>query len=56
MDTIASFKMALRKVLMRGKCYPEEFKVEAVKLVIKRDYSISSVVTRFDITTQSLLA
>lgn len=43
--------MALRKVLMRGKCYPEEFKVEAVKQVID-----SSVVTRFDITTQSLLA
>ena len=41
---------------MSGKRYPEEFKVEAVKLVIKRDYSISSVVTRFDITTQSLLA
>ena len=41
---------------MSGKHYPEEFKIEAVKLVVDRGYSVSSVATRLDITTHSLYA
>ncbi|EBA8916649.1 IS3 family transposase, partial [Salmonella enterica] len=36
--------------------YPEEFKIEAVKQVVDRGYSVSSVATRLDITTHSLYA
>ncbi|MGR7623760.1 phage major tail tube protein, partial [Klebsiella aerogenes] len=36
-----------------GKRYPEEFKIEAVKQVIDRGHSVSSVATRLDITTHS---
>lgn len=36
---------------MSGKRYPEEFKIEAVKQVIDRGHSVSSVATRLDITT-----
>ena len=32
---------------MSGKRYPEEFKIEAVKQVIDRGHSVSSVVTVF---------
>ncbi|EAM4774616.1 IS3 family transposase [Salmonella enterica] len=39
---------------MSGKRYPEEFKIEAVKQVVDRGYSVSSVATRLDITTHSL--
>ncbi|EFD0692410.1 IS3 family transposase [Escherichia coli] len=39
---------------MSGKRYPEEFKIEAVKQVVDRGYSIASVATRLDITTHSL--
>ncbi|MCW0322717.1 hypothetical protein NB714_003454 [Pantoea dispersa] len=39
---------------MSGKRYPEEFKIEAVKQVIGRGHSVSSVATRLDITTHSL--
>ncbi|HDC2221362.1 TPA: IS3 family transposase [Salmonella enterica] len=39
-----------------GKRYPEEFKIEAVKQVVDRGYSVSSVATRLDITTHSLYA
>jgi transposase len=39
---------------MSGKRYPEEFKIEAVKQVVDRGYSVSSVATRLDITTQPL--
>jgi len=39
---------------MSGKCYPEEFKIEAVKQIVDRGYSISSVAIRLDITTHSL--
>ena len=39
---------------MSGKRYPEEFKIEAVKLVVERGHSVSSVATRLDITTHSL--
>ena len=41
---------------MSGKRYPEEFKTEAVKQVVDRGYSVSSVETRLDITTHSLYA
>ncbi|MGY9701556.1 IS3 family transposase, partial [Citrobacter freundii] len=35
---------------------PEEFKIEAVKQVVDRGYSVASVATRLDITTHSLYA
>ena len=38
---------------MSGKRYPEEFKTEAVKQVVDRGYSVASVATRLDITTQA---
>lgn len=39
---------------MSGKRYPEEFKIEAVKQVVDRGYSVASVATRLDITTHGL--
>ncbi|EAN2945309.1 IS3 family transposase [Salmonella enterica subsp. enterica serovar Oranienburg] len=39
---------------MSGKRYPEGFKIEAVKQVVDRGYSVASVATRLDITTHSL--
>lgn len=39
---------------MSGKRYPEEFKIEAVKQVVDRGYSVASVATRLDITTHRL--
>lgn len=41
---------------MRGKRYPEEFKIEAVKQFVERGHSVSSVAIRIDITTHSLYA
>ncbi len=41
---------------MSSKRYPEEFKIEVVKQVVDRGHSVSSVVTRLDITTHSLYA
>ncbi|MGA4660298.1 transposase, partial [Citrobacter braakii] len=41
---------------MSSKRYPEEFKIEAVKPVVERGHSVSSVATRLDITTHSLYA
>ncbi|OAE08243.1 transposase [Pantoea sp. SJZ147] len=41
---------------MIGKRYPEEFKIEAVKQVVDRGYSVSSVATRLDIITYRLYA
>ncbi|CAD5789279.1 transposase insF for insertion sequence IS3A/B/C/D/E/fA [Escherichia coli] len=41
---------------MSGKRYPEKFKIEAVKQVVDRGHSVSSVATRLDITTHSLYA
>lgn len=41
---------------MSGKCYPEEFRIEAVKQVVDRGHSIASVATRLDITTHSVYA
>ncbi len=34
---------------MNGKCYPKEFKIEAVKQVVDHGHSVSSMVTRPDI-------
>ena len=39
---------------MSGKRYSEEFKIEAVKQVVDRGYSVSSVASRLGITTKSL--
>ncbi|CAH5885907.1 hypothetical protein AI2913V1_2751 [Klebsiella aerogenes] len=39
---------------MSGKRYSDEFKIEAVKQVVDRGHSVSSVATRLDITTHSL--
>ena len=41
---------------MSGKRYSEEFKIEAVKQVVDRGHSVSSVATRLDITAHSLYA
>ena len=41
---------------MSSKRYPEEFKIEAVKQIVDRGHSVSSVATRLDITTHSLYA
>lgn len=41
---------------MSGKHYPEEFKIGAVKQVVDRGHSVSSVATRLDITTHSFYA
>ena len=41
---------------MSGKRYPEEFKIDAVKQVVDRGHSVSSVATRLNITTHSLYA
>ncbi|NWF39753.1 transposase [Mariprofundus sp. NF] len=42
------------EVTMSGKRYTEEFKIEAVKQVVDRGYSVSSVSKRLGITTKSL--
>jgi len=41
---------------MSSKRYPEEFKIEAIKQIVDRGYSVSSVATRLDITTHILYA
>lgn len=41
---------------MSGKCYPGEFKIEAVKQVVEYGHSVSGVVTRLGMTTRSLYA
>ncbi|ORU92894.1 MAG: transposase [Cycloclasticus sp. symbiont of Bathymodiolus heckerae] len=41
---------------MRGKRYPEEFKIEATKQVIDRGYKVSDVANRLGVTTKSLYA
>lgn len=41
---------------MSGQRYPKEFKVYAVKQVVDRGYSVSSVTISLDITTHSLYA
>lgn len=39
---------------MSGKRYPEEFKIEAVKQITERGYSIPDVAQRLGVTTKSL--
>ena len=39
---------------MSAKCYTVEFKIEAVKQVVERNYKISDVVDRLGITTKSI--
>ena len=41
---------------MSSKRYSEQFKTEAVKQIVDRGHSVSSVATRLDITTHSLYA
>ena len=41
---------------MSDKRYPEKYKSEAVKQVVDRGHTVSSVATRLDITTHSLYA
>jgi len=41
---------------MSGKRYTEEFKIEAVRQVVDRGYSVSSVARRLGMTTKSLYA
>lgn len=41
---------------MSAKRYPEEFKLEAVKQIVDRGYSVADVATRLDVTTHSLYA
>jgi len=48
--------MAIMEVHMSGKRYPEEFKVEAVRQVVDRGYSVVDVASRLGITTHSLYA
>jgi transposase len=48
--------MAIREVKMSGKRYPEEFKIEAVRQVTDRGYSVADVAGRLDVTTHSLYA
>ena len=38
---------------MSAKRYPEEFKIEAVKQVVDRGYSVADVARRLDVTTHS---
>ena len=41
---------------MSGKRYPEEFKIEAVKQVTEKGYSVAEVATGLGTTTHSLYA
>jgi transposase len=43
-------------VPISGKRYPKGFKIVAVKQVVDRNHSVSSVATRLDITTHNLYA
>ena len=46
--------MAAGKVIMSNKRYTEEFKIEAVRQVIDRGYSVAEVADRLGTTTRSL--
>ena len=46
--------MAKREVHMSSKRYTEEFKIEAVRQVVDRGYSIAEVADRLGTTTHSL--
>lgn len=54
LDTFQPFNMATREVQMSSKRYPEEFKIEAVRQVTDRGYSVVDVAGRLDVTTHSL--
>ncbi len=41
---------------MSSERYPEEFKIEAVKQVVERGYSVAEVASRLGVTTHSLYA
>ncbi len=41
---------------MSNKRYPEEFKIETVKQVTDRGYSVADVAKRLDVTTHCLYA
>ncbi len=41
---------------MSSKRFTEEFKLEAIKLITERQYSISEVSSRLGVTTNSLYA
>jgi hypothetical protein len=43
LDTFQPYKMAIGEVFMSNKRYTEEFKIEAVRQVIDRGYSVASV-------------
>ena len=46
--------MATMEVQMSAKRYPEEFKIEAVRQVVDRGYSVAEVAARLGVTTHSL--
>jgi len=48
--------MAIGEVNMSSKRYTEEFKIEAVRQVIDRGYSVAEVADRLGTTTHSLYA
>jgi len=49
-------KMAIGEVNMSSKRYTEEFKIEAIRQVVDRGYSIAEVADRLGTTTHSLYA
>jgi transposase len=49
-------KMAVREVFMSNKRYTEEFKIEAVRQVTERGYSVAEVAGLLGMTTHSLYA
>jgi len=48
--------MAIREVHMSNKRYTEEFKIEAVRRVVYRGYSVAETARRLGTTTHSLYA
>ncbi len=46
--------MAIEEVCMSGKRYTDEFKIEAVKQVTDRGYSVKEVADRLGVTAHSL--
>jgi transposase len=43
------------EVKISSKRYPEEFKIEAVRQIVDRGYSVAEVADRLGVTTHSLL-
>lgn len=43
-------------VSSKGKCYTQEFKIEAVKQIIERGYSVAEVSDRLGICTKMLFS